>query len=742
MSLFCKSVSILALSGTSLLAIMAAPVFAQATSSLPGNVVLLERLEISGSSTEEAPTTGTIGQPPAAAPGGQVATGARLGTLGNRSVLETPFTITGYTEKLIRDQQARTIADIALNDPSVRNDASTFSERDAFIMRGFLVTNLDTAYDGLFYLANPRRSFLEGIERVEILKGPTAFVNGGVGRVGGTINLVPKRATDAPITRLTTTYASDAQLGTHIDFGRRFGENNELGIRINGSYRNGDTAYDHNQAEVGVASIALDYRGERLRASLDYNHSTQNLDAPTSLFNSIATGVAVPPAPNGRTNTASPFEYHDSTYNMLAGRVEFDVLPNTTIYAAGGMSRYNEDFLTSSYRVTNANGNAIGTLEIQPQKIQGLSGEIGVRSEFDTGPVGHQVSISASRAINQNYRGGFLPASYGLPISYPTNIYNPSYLADGSVNIAALPTSDNLPLLAELTATSLAFSDTLSVLDDRFQLTLGGRYQHITSLGFNTRPGATPIGLQTYTYEEGRFSPAIAAMARVTDSISIYGNYVEALTEGPIAPATATNGGEIFAPVVNTQREIGVKYDGETFGLAAALFQIEEPSGFTAPGGAYSLDGLQVNRGLELSAYGEPFEGFRLLGAVTFMDATIENSAGGTLDGKKARGVPDVAFSLYGEYDLTAITPGLSVNGRLIYSGSTFYNSANTQEVSDWARVDVGVRYEFEGAFGKPVELRANVENLFDEAYWASSARGYIAAGAPRTFKVSASFEF
>lgn len=741
MSVFCRSGGSLALAGVSLLALMSTSAWAQQVTTPSDKVTLLERLVITGSG-DQAPPTGTVGQPMPAAAGGQVATGARVGALGNRSVLETPFSITGYTEKLMRDQQARTIADVALNDPSVRNDASTFSERDAFIMRGFLVTNLDTAYDGLFYLANPRRSFLEGVERVEILKGPTALVNGGVGRVGGTINLVPKRATDTPITRLTTTYASDTQLGTHIDFGRRFGEDNEFGIRINGSYRNGDTAYDHNQAEVGVASIALDYRGERLRASLDYNHSTQNLDAPTSLFNSIAAGIAIPSAPNGRVNTASPFEYHDSTYNMLAGRVEFDVLPNTTIYAAGGMSRYNEDFLTSSYQVTNANGDATGTLEIQPQKIQGLSGEIGARTEFDTGPVGHQVSVSASRSINQNYRGGFVAASYGLPISYPTNIYNPSYLADGAVNIAGLPTSDNLPLLADLTATSLAVSDTLSVFDDRLQVTLGGRYQHITSLGFNTRPGATPIGAQTYTYEEGRFSPAVGAMFRVTDAVSVYGNYVEALTEGPTAPASATNSGEIFAPVVNTQREIGVKYDGGDFGLSAALFQIEEPSGFTAPGGAYALDGLQVNRGLELSAYGEPFEGFRLLGAVTFMDATIEESAGGTLDGNKARGVPDIAFSLYGEYDLTAITPGLSVNGRLIYSGSTFYDGANTQEVADWARVDVGVRYEFEGAFGKPVELRANVENLFDEAYWASSARGYIAAGAPRTFKVSASFEF
>jgi len=34
------------------------------------------------------------------------------------------------------------------------------------------------------------------------------------------------------------------------------------------------------------------------------------------------------------------------------------------------------------------------------------------------------------------------------------------------------------------------------------------------------------------------------------------------------------------------------------------------------------------------------------------------------------------------------------------------------------------------------------VENLFGEDYWASSARGFLAAGASRTFTVSAAIEF
>lgn len=731
-----------ALAGVSLLAMSASVVMAQTNGT---GVTVLDPLVVTTRSEGEPPATGTVGQPPAPYAGGQAATGARLGVLGNRPVLKSPFSISSYTEKLIRDQQAKSVADVTLNDPSVRQDAPTYSERDSFFIRGFSVTNLDTLYDGLPYIANPRRSFLEGVDRVEILKGPTALLNGGTGRVGGTINLVPKRATDEPLTRLTTSYLSDAQVLSHIDFGRRFGAENEWGVRVNGSYRLGDTAFDHNDNHVGVASLGLDYRGDRVRASLDLNHSTQKIDAPTSLFNAAAPGIEIPRAPNGRINTANPFEYHDSTHNMAAGRIEFDVLDNTTIYAAAGASRYREDFLTSSYTIINNNGDANATLAIQPQQIQGFSGEIGLRSEFDTGPVGHQLNVSFAQSLNENYRGSFLPGALGLPPTYLTNIYNPVYLPNGSVDTSGFPRSNALIPFADLLSTSFAVSDTLSFFDERFQLTLGGRYQQIRSRGFNTRPGnpAFPVGEQNYLYEDSRFSPAVAAVANVTDNLSIYANYVEALSEGSIAPAAAANAGEIFAPFVHDQKEIGVKYDLGTFAVTAALFEIRQKSGFTDPATSiYSVDGLQVNRGLELSVFGEPMPGLRLLGGVTFMNAELAKTQNALIEGNRVPGTPTTAISLYGEYDMPWLAEGLTLTGRALYTGSTYYDQANTQKVPDWTRLDVGLRYALEGPNGKPIELRANVENVLNEKYWASSARGFLAAGAPRTFTLSASFDF
>ncbi len=44
-------------------------------------------------------------------------------------------------------------------------------------------------------------------------------------------------------------------------------------------------------------------------------------------------------------------------------------------------------------------------------------------------------------------------------------------------------------------------------------------------------------------------------------------------------------------------------------------------------------------------------------------------------------------------------------------------------------------------SLGKPVVLRANLDNLFDEDYWGTSTAGYLYLGAGRTLQLSASVD-
>ncbi len=110
----------------------------------------LPAVQVTGAAIESGP-------PPAYA-GGQVALrGGRVGLLGDKDFLDTPFSATQYTSKLIEDQQAQNIGDVLVNDPAVRNTYSRGAGRDEFNIRGFTLFNYDVSYNGL-YGVSPRNA--------------------------------------------------------------------------------------------------------------------------------------------------------------------------------------------------------------------------------------------------------------------------------------------------------------------------------------------------------------------------------------------------------------------------------------------------------------------------------------------------------------------------------------------------------------------------------------------------------
>ncbi|MEZ4179850.1 hypothetical protein QUR65_24110, partial [Salmonella enterica] len=52
--------------------------------------------------------------------GGQFARGGSLGILGTTDLMNVPFSTTNYTSELIQNQQALSVADVVMNDASVR----------------------------------------------------------------------------------------------------------------------------------------------------------------------------------------------------------------------------------------------------------------------------------------------------------------------------------------------------------------------------------------------------------------------------------------------------------------------------------------------------------------------------------------------------------------------------------------------------------------------------------------------
>ncbi len=687
----------------------------------------LEPIVVDGQGVTE--DTAQIGIVPAEYAGGQLARGSGLGLLGNRDMMNTPLATSSYTAKTIEDSHAVTAADVLEKDPSVRPSGTKGGILDAFFIRGFPIGegNLgEVAFNGMFGVAPNYRVMADYAERIEVVKGPSALLNGMSpnSSVGGTINIVPKRATDEPVTNLTLDYAQDTQFGGHVDLGRR-SEDGKWGIRVNTSYRDGDTALDKQEREAFVGAAALDYRGERFRATIDIVNQIENLDAAVRPY-LVASGVPVPDAPGGATNVSQNWAWSKIEDQSVQGRVEYDVTDQVTVFAGAGMA--NTDVSRYSGQVPfiiNAAGDTQATPSYYKFEVDRVTYDAGVRADLQTGMIGHNVSFQVSRYEDELSRGASSASS-----TLFSNIYNP-------VDSAEPPVTEpgSVPKVSDSALTGLAIADTLSAYDDRAQLTLGARFQKIEASNFNA------AGATTSSYDDDAVTPMVGLLVKPWQHVSLYANYIEGLSRGDIAPSTASNSGEALAPYIAKQHEVGVKFDFGNIAAAAALFQIEKPFG-QLENGTFSDGGEQRNRGLELSAFGEVTDGVRLYGGVTFFDAELTKTNSAATKGNRPIGVPEMQANISGEWDMPFLD-GLTLGGSVIYTGEEYVDTANSQSIDGWTRLDLNGRYAAE-VYGTPVIFRATVENVFDEGYWSGVAGSYggLGLGAPRTVSLSMTAKF
>ena len=332
----------------------------------------------------------------------------------------------------------------------------------------------------------------EGIERVEVLKGPSAFLNGAGpgGSVGGVINIIPKRAGETPITQFTPTYASNAQFGGHVDVGRRFGDNNQFGLRVNAAYRNGNTPIDNQTLEARLFTLGFDFRGDGVRGSADFGYQYQNLTAARR-FPRTAFGVPVLSAPNNTTNFNYPWEFNANEVFYGAVRGEVDIVDNLTAFLSVGGSQRKQQNVGTDRVITNTMGTlAPTTASIAADRMYGASMETGVRATFETGPIHHQATIAYNRAWREWRRGNF-NFNFPVPIS---NLYVPGWAS--APNPAFIPTPDGAPKRSEF--------DLSSVVDRRHAVGLAGARaaharrarQQIKAWNFNTDDGRGHVVLQ------------------------------------------------------------------------------------------------------------------------------------------------------------------------------------------------------------------------------------------------------
>jgi iron complex outermembrane recepter protein len=717
-----------------MLAFTAGTVFAQDAQPEKDGTVELEEVKVNASA--DATAKGLM-KPYA---GGQVAKGGRVGVLGNKDAMDTPLSINAYTSALIQNQQARSVGDVLLNDPSVRVARGFGNFQESYFIRGFILGSDSVTYNGLYGILPRQYIAAELFERVEVLRGASTFLNGispGGDGIGGSISLLPKRAPNDPLNLFTAGWSSGNQQLYSADVARRFGPDDSAGVRLNVSRRDGGTAIDKEHAQVDLVSLGLDWRGENLRLSADLGYQDNKLRETRTNVTLSGTVTSVPRAPRSDSNWAQPWSFSNERDTFGTVRGEYDLSSNVSAYFAGGFRETKEVNSLANLTVTDASG-AGNIFRFDNSREDSIrTGEVGLKGKFETGDIGHDVVLNAN--VYHADRNGSFAGQFGST-AFPTNLYSPTYYyAQPAFTAGVVAGNANDRRKTNKTILrSIALGDTLSMLNNQLLLTLGARHQQINTTDYAADTQAAS------GYDQSKLSPMLAAVVKPWEGVSLYANYIEGLSPGATAASPAINIGQSLAPYETKQKEVGAKFDFGKLRVTTAYFATDKPLGVIGPDNIFSARGEEDHQGFEVMTYGQLLSNLRVLGGVTWLDTKQRNTNNAATEGNQAIGIPDRQANLGVEWDVPGVY-GFTLDARVITTGSVYADAENTLRVPGWSRFDIGARYATD-IKGHLVTVRGRIDNVADKDYWASSGgfpgRGYLVLGAPRTVTISAQLDF
>lgn len=665
------------------------------------------------------------------APGGMTRSVNSAGILGNRSNLDTPFTISGYTEKLIKDQQAVLARDVLQNDPAVSVGVPIGHWTETFQIRGFPVTSTSFMYDGQSVGISPKWG-LESFDRVEVLKGPGAVLFGvnAFSTIGGVVNFVPKRPLDYDYNSISTRFADRSSYGAQVDVSRRYGEKKEFGVRINGAYNNGAVWPDTNVLNP-VGAVSMDWKpSSRFRMNFDFlynaNYNTRDLNR----F-SVAPGVPIPEAPSAKQNYGQPWANTNTPTAFQLLKAAYDISDNWSVNASYRHGYYAVDFLTVSMNILDDRSYRETLFLRDKSHVDSDGGQVNLKGEVH-GPlsVGHELTFGTDVQQDITFQSPDYLPTFGDTPSIISYFDDPVY--------TARPFTPNLAEGKQFYSrvNTQYVSDVLTLPGGFVQVIGGARRIQIENTRYNPASG-----VQVSQIDQSKVLPLGAFLVHPAKDLTLYSSYSQGFEKGGIAGATASNSGEAMPPIASSQIEAGIKQ--QMFGLTTtvAAFQIDRALEYQDPvTQVFGQFGRQINNGIEASVAGEPIKGTRFILGAMALDATTKNTSNPATEGNVPIGVPLFQANAYVERDLS-FAPGLTLTGGFYYAGEQYFDATNTRSISAWNHVDLGIRYRTLLSSKYTFTARFNVENVADNQYWASTYNG-LSLGAPRTFKLSAQLQW
>ena len=664
---------------------------------------------------------------------------ASIGGFTEAPLLDTPASITALSTTQMLDLSIRNVTDAARFDASIGDAYNAVGYAEQFSIRGFALDNA-TSYrkDGIAIPADTQIP-LENKERIEVLRG-LAGLQAGVAAPGGMVNFVTKRPTSAPLRSALLEVSERGTLHGSIDLGGRF-EDRRFGYRINAALEDLKSYVRGADGERQFVSGAFDWQitpDALLQLDLDHQHRSQITAPGYQLLRNEALPRGISPKTllNDQPWT-KPVETDSSNLGL-----RFQVRLNADWTATINANKHwfkRDDYTAFPYGCSNEGKGfypgycSNGDYDVYDYQSVGerktpWGAQAMLQGRIKTGAVRHQLTIGAAMSERHDSFG-----EYVYDYAGSSNIWNNQHVDPAPGNPATGPVMER-----RNDRESALFVQDVATLSEQFTLHTGLRWVKLK------RNEKAEVELPWAHATDSFVLPSVAMVWKPARDWSVYGSLSHGLQHGGIAEMGTTNENTVLDPSRSKQVELGVKgIVNNAMMVSAAVFDIRQGLEYVNAGGTFVRAGEQRHRGLELAAQGKLNPELNYSLSVMALDAEQTGTGDPSVEGKRVTNVPELRSTAWVEYALPAVQ-GLKVDAVWQYSGSKAFDPANRAIVPGYHVAGLGTSYAMRVG-GMHTILRARVDNVFDKFYWrdvTQSLGGYLLPGAPRTFRVSAQFDF
>lgn len=680
----------------------------------------------------------------AAADGDIVVTGLKRQYFGDTPVKEIPQAVQFLEGKLLDDLNI-TRLDTALELASGVSKQNNFGGLwDSFAIRGFAGDEnfpsgfLVNGFNGGRGYGGPRDA--SNVERIEVLKGPNGALFGR-GEPGGTVNIVTKKPTFEQGGSFSVSAGSWETYRVEGDYNLPL--NDSVAIRITGSSEQAESFRDtvETQKYTLTPSVLLKLSDKDLFTyELEYVKQEVPFDRGV---------VAIPTiGADGRIISAKLGTIPNSRFlgNPNDGPIKIGVL--------GHQAQYQHDFsddwtlmLGAGYKDTTFEGYssdpelAVGrqlidndgrTLSRQRRYRDYSTTHMVFRGEIsgkiNTGSIVHNIRIGGDwdRFKIKTFQLRYRPTAADQ--SYSIDIFNPNYTIANKIPTAVIQNSTEIQK-----AWGIYAQDQIEITE-QIKVRFGGRYDDF-SQNIDNRLGTTNPA--SYT----KFSPMAGLVFEPTQSLSFYASYGKGFR--PNSGVDVNN--NPFAPEISKSYEVGAKFvtpDGKITSTLS-LYKMKKSNVLTAD----LLTGLSVavgeakSQGVEFDVNAKLPAGFEIFATYAYTDA-------GWADDYRSAGVfkndPLINIPEHQANILLFKNFAIGDHEAMLGAGATHLSKRLGQTAENFYLPSYTIA-KILGSFNitEQIKLSADVNNLFDKKYYASSYSAlWIQPGTPRSFTVRASFDF